>query len=108
MTGTYEEPGPTRDEVDGATGAVVLEFGADGCGYCRAAEPLIAAALAEFPTVRRVKVADGKGKPLGRSFGVKLWPTLVFLKDGREVARAVRPTDVETVRRGLGASMAAI
>ena len=29
----------------------------------------------------------------GRSFKVKLWPTLIFLKDGQEVARLVRPLD---------------
>jgi thioredoxin 1 len=99
----YEEPGPARDEVDRWTGPAVLEFGADWCGYCQGAQSIIVAALADFPSVQRVKVADGKGKPLGRSFGVKLWPTLVFLKDGREVARTVRPTDVEEVRRGLAA-----
>jgi thioredoxin 1 len=99
----YEDPGPTRAEVDAWTGPAVLEFGADWCGYCQGARPLVAAALAAFPGVRHVKVADGKGKPLGRSFTVKLWPTLVFLKDGKEVGRAVRPTDEDEVRRGLAA-----
>jgi thioredoxin 1 len=97
----YEDPGPTRAEVDAWTGPVVLEFGNDWCGYCQGAQPIVAAALGEVGGVRHVKVADGKGKPLGRSFAVKLWPTLVFLKDGKEVARAVRPTDIEEVRRGL-------
>jgi thioredoxin 1 len=32
---------------------------------------------------------------------VKLWPTLVFLKDGREVARLVRPTDAAAIRKAL-------
>jgi thioredoxin 1 len=99
----YEEPGPTRDEVDSWTGPAVLEFGADWCGYCQGARSLVAEALAGFPGVRHVKVADGKGKPLGRSFTVKLWPTLVFLKDGKEVARAVRPTDAGELQRGLEA-----
>ena len=66
-------------------------------------KPIIGEAIAELAGARHVKVADGKGKPLGRSFTVKLWPTLVFLKDGKEVARAVRPTDAEEVRRGLAA-----
>ena len=101
MANAYEDPGPTRDEVDSWTGPAVLEFGADWCGYCQGAQPAIAAALADLPAVRHVKVADGKGKPLGRSFTVKLWPTLVFLKDGKEVARTVRPTDASEVRRGL-------
>jgi thioredoxin 1 len=99
----YEDPGPSRDEVDGWDGAAVLEFGADWCGYCQGARPLVAEALSETPGVRHVKVADGKGKPLGRSFAVKLWPTLIFLKDGKEVARAVRPESADEVRRGLAA-----
>lgn len=103
MNGAYEEPGPTRAEVDAWTGPAVLEFGTDWCGHCQGAQPIIGEALAEIPGVRHAKVADGKGKPLGRSFTVKLWPTLVFLKDGKEVARAVRPTDAEEVRRGLAA-----
>jgi len=34
---------------------------------------------------------------------VKLWPTLIFLQDGQEKARAVRPTSEDEVRRGLEA-----
>lgn len=101
MPDNYEENAPTRDEVDAWPGAALLEFGNDWCPHCQAAQPLIADALASFPGVKRVKVADGKGKPLGRSFAVKMWPTLVFLKDGQEVARAVRPADADEVRRGL-------
>jgi len=81
----------TRQEIDALTGATVLEFGAEWCPICQGARPLIAGALARHPGVQYRWVEDGKGKPLGRSFHVKLWPTLVFLQDGREVARVVRP-----------------
>lgn len=74
-------------------GQVVLEFGAAWCPICQGARPLIEGSLAEHPGVRHVRIEDGKGQPLGRSFRVKLWPTLVFLREGREVARVVRPTD---------------
>ena len=74
-------------------GLVVLEFGASWCPICQGARPLIDRALAEHPGVRHVWIEDGKGQPLGRSFRVKLWPTLVFLRDGTEVARVVRPTN---------------
>jgi thioredoxin 1 len=77
--------------VDATRGPLLLEFGAAWCGICRSAEPLIRSAVERHPGVRHVKVEDGPGQPLGRSFGVKLWPTLVFLRDGREVARIVRP-----------------
>jgi len=103
MDRDYDKPEPAREDVDQWPGPAVLEFGAGWCPHCQGAQPAIAAALADFPTVRHVKVADGKGKPLGRSFRVKLWPTLVFLKDGQELARAVRPTDEGEVRKGLEA-----
>jgi thioredoxin 1 len=83
---------PTRDEVDQLAGATVLEFGASWCGYCTGARPLVDAALATRADVRHLWIEDGRGKRLGRSFRVKLWPTLIFLVDGREVARVVRPT----------------
>lgn len=82
-------------------GAVLLQFGTDGCGHCRAAQPGIEAALAARPDVRHLKIEDGPRRPLGRSFGVKLWPTLVFLRDGREVARIVRPRSAQEVEPGL-------
>src|SRR5262245_34292593 len=103
MDRDYDKPEPTRDEVDRWPGPAVLEFGAGGCPHCQGAQPAIATALDRFPAVRHVKVGDGKGKPLGRSFRVNLWPTLIFLKDGKELARAVRPTREDEVREGLEA-----
>jgi thioredoxin 1 len=95
---------PTRAAIDALTGPTLLEFGTSWCGHCRAAQPLIAAALAAHPPVRHLKVEDGSGLPLGRSFGVRLWPTLVFLAGGREIARLVRPRE----RRAIDAALEAI
>ena len=72
-------------------GPVLLEIGANDCGYCLALRPHLHALLGEFPGVRHFRIEDGKGKPLGRSFRVKLWPTVVFLRDGRVIHQAVRP-----------------
>jgi len=82
-------------------GPSLIEFGTDWCGFCRAAQPLVSAALAQHPGVRHLKIEDGSGLPLGRSFGVRLWPTLVFLKDGQEVMRSVRPTSVDAITAAL-------
>ena len=101
MSKPYEVTQPERSAIDAMPGTVALEFGTGWCGYCRAAEPLIAAALGERPAVRHVKVEDGSGRPLGRSFRVKLWPTVVILKDGKELARVVRPADAAEVRQAL-------
>jgi thioredoxin 1 len=88
----------TRSDVEATPGELVLEFGASWCSICAAARPMIDRAFAEQPGVRREWIEDGKGKPLGRSFGVKLWPTLVFLRDGREVSRVVRPSSESELR----------
>lgn len=97
----YSEDEPGRDAIDALPGPVVIEFGNDWCGHCRAAQPLIAEALAAHPEIRHLKVADGPGRPLGRSFRVKLWPTLVFLTDGVEHARVVRPRDAAELREAV-------
>ncbi len=81
-------------------GPVLLEFGAGWCGYCQALQPELDALLRRFPGVRYLWVEDGKGKPLGRSFRVKLWPNLVFLRDGRVLRQLARPS-AEEVRAGL-------
>lgn len=97
----FENPEPSRQAIDALKGPVVVEFGTGWCGHCQAAQPLIAAAFADYPGVRYLKVEDGKGRPLGRSFRVKLWPTLIFLRDGHEVERLVRPTDQGAIQRAL-------
>jgi len=101
MNTLYAAVEPSRAEVDALPGLTIIEFGAPWCGICRAAQPMFAAALAAHPQVRHLKIEDGPGRPLGRSFRIKLWPTLVFLRDGQELARLVRPTDPSALARAL-------
>lgn len=111
MSAPYETAQPERSAVDAMPGTVMLDFGANWCGYCRAAEPLIDEALAgsqgASAPVRHLKVEDGPGRPLGRSYRIKLWPTVVVLKDGKEVARVVRPVSADEVRVALAQAGAA-
>lgn len=106
----YATAAPERAAIDAQAGPLLLEFGTNWCGHCQAAQPLLAAAWADVvakagaagqPALQHIKVEDGPGRALGRSFRVKLWPTLVFLRDGHELARLVRPTDPDELVRAL-------
>jgi len=93
----YREDAPTMTEVEGWPGYVILEFGAPWCGHCQAAEGVVKDALVEHPALAHIKIVDGKGKILGRKFRVKLWPTLILLKDGQEISRLIRPLALDDV-----------
>jgi thioredoxin 1 len=101
----YDSNAPTREAVDAAegtlSGAVMIEFGTGWCGHCRAAQVPLSEALSAHPGIRHLKIEDGKGRPLGRSYRVTLWPTLIFLHDGKELARLVRPTDAAPILDAL-------
>jgi thioredoxin 1 len=101
MKTVYTPEAPQRADIDTMPGATLLEFGANWCGHCMAAQPPLAQAMVGHDGVAHYKVEDGPGRPLGRSYRVKLWPTLIFLRDGVEVARVVRPLKAEEIATAL-------
>lgn len=106
MTQPYTETDPPREDIDALAGPTVLEFGSNSCGICAAARARIEQALAGYPQVRHLTFEDGRTRRLGRTFGVKLWPTLVFLDNGKEVSRLVRPQDAQPIAQALAAVQA--
>ena len=101
MKNVYEAVEPKRAEIDALEGPALIEFGAPWCGYCRSAQPLIDTALSAHSSINHIKIEDGKGRRLGRSFGVKPWPTLIFLRDGKEIDPVVRPANADVIREAL-------
>ena len=107
MSKPYETAQPERGAIDAMPGVVAVDFGTNWCGYCKAAEHDIDEALRGYPSVRHIKAEDGPGRPLGRSFRVKLWPTVIVMKDGQEVARVVRPAGAQELQEALAQAGAA-
>lgn len=101
MEDQYGHDDLTPERVAGLAGRVILEFGANWCGICRAARPAIEAGLENAAGVIHLRIEDGPQRPLGRSFAVRLWPTFIFLRDGREIERVVRPQGPEALAAAL-------
>lgn len=87
----YLEDAPSREQIEAQPGLLLLEFGAQWCPHCQAISSTLEELLNRHPEVTHVRIADGKGKRLGRTFGVKIWPNLVYLADGQPVAQQARP-----------------
>ncbi|MGB0238807.1 MAG: thioredoxin family protein [Cycloclasticus sp.] len=101
FTTTYREEAPSLQQISQLTGYVILEFGAPWCGHCQTAEELMKKTSSEHAQLPHIKIFDGKGKKLGRSFKVKLWPTFILLHHGKEIKRLVRPTDSDAIKQLL-------
>lgn len=97
----YSEEAPSVEQVEAIEGDLLLEFGAPWCGHCQAAIPAVQSALEDKTSLPHLKIYDGKGKVLGRAFKVKQWPTLILLRDGQEMARSVRPTEISEIEQLL-------
>jgi len=96
----HTEQAPQIDEIRNLSGYALLEFGTPWCGHCDVAMPAVKEVMSKIDLLH-IKVLDGKGKVLGRSFKIKLWPTLILLNSGQEIARIIRPTQVIEVKEFL-------
>ena len=91
----WAQEAATRTDLEAMEDTLVIEFGADWCPHCQAVQPLLKEVLSDRVEVSHLKIEDGKGRPLGRSYGVKLWPNFVFLREGELVEQLARPSQEE-------------
>jgi thioredoxin 1 len=106
ITPEYSVNELARADIDELRGTALLEVETLGAGTA-SGRNRSSSALQDHPDIRHIRIADASARRLGRSFGVKLWPTLIFLKDGRQIARLVRPVDAGDVHRAVEAIVVA-
>lgn len=65
----------------------IVDFYADWCGPCRMMDPIIKSMMQEYPHVEVFKVNVDQNADLVKEYNVSSIPTLVFVKDEKEVGR---------------------
>ena len=69
------------------SGFCVLKFGATWCGPCKALEPNIKKLEAEYSNILFIGVNVDDRPELAKKYRIRSLPTVILLKDGREVNR---------------------
>lgn len=87
-----------KKEVLEAEGLVLIDFWASWCAPCRMLSPVIDEVAEEVTGVKVVKVNVDTERELAATFDVMSIPTLVVMKDGKEVNRSMGYIPKEAVK----------
>jgi len=68
-------------------GKAIVDFYADWCGPCQVMKPIFEKTSHEFKDVHFFKVNVDNAQEAASLYPVRSIPTVVFLKDGKEVTR---------------------
>ena len=77
------------DEIIASDKPVLIDFYADWCGPCRMVSPLVDEIAEERQDIIVGKINVDEQPDLAQQFGIMSIPTLVFMKNGEIVNKAV-------------------
>ena len=78
-----------KKEVLEESKTVVIDFYADWCGPCKMLSPVVEAVAKEKENTKFVKINVDEAQELAMQYNIMSIPTLVVIKDGKEVNRTV-------------------
>ncbi len=77
-------------EVKESSQPVLVDFGAEWCGPCRALAPIVEELATEYDGRLKVGTVDiDTSKQVAAQFGIMSVPTIIFFKDGQPVDKVV-------------------
>ena len=89
-----------------AEGAVLVDFGAEWCGPCRAIAPALEEIGAEYAgklTIAKVNIDENPQTP--NAYNVRGIPTLILFKDGKQVSTKVGAAPKSVLREWVASAI---
>lgn len=86
------------EALGAASGPAIIEVWAPWCAHCRAQRPRVQEAHKQHPEVQLVRLNAEEQPALASTLKVYGVPTLIAMKDGREVARLAGEASSERIR----------
>ena len=78
-----------KKEVLEESNKVLVDFYADWCGPCKMLSPIVEDVAKEVENVKFVKINVDEAQDLAIKYNIMSIPTLVLIKEGKEVNRVV-------------------
>ena len=91
-----------QEQVLNASNTVLLDFWATWCGPCRMVAPIVEEIAAENAGITLGKINVDEEMELAMRFGITSIPTLVVMKDGQMVNKAIGYAPKKEILKLLG------